>query len=109
MLLRKHYKEGASVVTHFWVPTNKKIYIIIIKKKEFEQCRFDTVPLPAARPAEIKGAEPRQSRPMADQPQHDLLPRRTSKRDQLLSPYKKERPRKKERGEVRWEGREVEF
>jgi hypothetical protein len=22
MLLRKHYKEGASVVTHFWVPTN---------------------------------------------------------------------------------------
>ena len=99
MLLRKHYKEGASVVTHFWVPTNKKIYIIIIKKKEFEQCRFDTVPLPAARPAEIKGAEPRQSRPMADQPQHDLLPRRTSKRDQLLSPYKKERPRKKEEGE----------
>jgi hypothetical protein len=27
MLLRKHYKEGASVVTHFWVPTNKKINI----------------------------------------------------------------------------------
>ena len=75
------------VVTHFWVPTNKiKIYNNNNKKKEFEQCRFDTVPLPAARPAEIKGAEPRQSRPMADQPQHDLLPRRTSKRDQLLSP-----------------------
>jgi hypothetical protein len=35
---------------------------------------------------------------MADHPQHDLLPRRTSKKDQLLSPYKKERPRKKERG-----------
>jgi len=78
------------VVTHFLVPTNKKkniyIYIIIIKKKEFEQCCFDTVPLPAARPTEIKRAEPRQSRPMADQPQHDLLPRRTSKMDQLLSP-----------------------
>jgi hypothetical protein len=76
------------VVTYFWIPTNKKyiyIYIIIIKKKEFEQCRFDTVPLPAARPTEIKGAEPRQSR-LADQPQHDLLPRRTSKMDQLLSP-----------------------
>ena len=28
------------VVTHFWVPTNKK--------KEFEQCRFDTVPQPEA-------------------------------------------------------------
>ena len=25
-LLRKHYKEGASVVIHFWVPT-KYIYI----------------------------------------------------------------------------------
>jgi hypothetical protein len=26
-LLRKHYKEGASVVTHFWVPPTKiKIY-----------------------------------------------------------------------------------
>jgi hypothetical protein len=24
-LLRKHYKEGASVVTHFWIP--HKIYI----------------------------------------------------------------------------------
>jgi hypothetical protein len=24
-LLRKYYKEGASVVTHFWVPTQKKI------------------------------------------------------------------------------------
>jgi hypothetical protein len=23
-LLRKHYKEGASVVTHFWVPTKNK-------------------------------------------------------------------------------------
>jgi hypothetical protein len=62
------------------------IIIIIIIIKEFEQCRFDTVPLPAARPTEIKGAELRQSRPMADQPQHDLLPRCTSKRDQLLSP-----------------------
>jgi hypothetical protein len=52
----------AYVVTHFWVPTNikKNIYIYKKKKKEFEQCRFDTVPLPAARPAKIKGAEPRQ-------------------------------------------------
>jgi len=26
-LLRKHYKEGASVVTHFWVPPTKiKLY-----------------------------------------------------------------------------------
>jgi hypothetical protein len=23
VLLRKHCKEGASVVTHFWVPTKK--------------------------------------------------------------------------------------
>jgi len=52
------------VVTHFWVPTNKKKYIYIYnnnkikKKKEFEQCRFDTVPLPAALHA--VGAEPRQ-------------------------------------------------
>jgi len=22
-LIRKHYKEGASVVTHFWVPTKQ--------------------------------------------------------------------------------------
>jgi hypothetical protein len=29
-LLRKHYKEGASVVTHFWVPT-KYIYKYIAK------------------------------------------------------------------------------
>jgi len=48
MLLCKHYKEGASVVTHFWVPTNKYIYIYIYKKKKkTEQCHFDTVPLPA--------------------------------------------------------------
>jgi len=26
-LLRKHYKEGASVVTHFWVPPQKYKYI----------------------------------------------------------------------------------
>jgi len=41
---------GASisvVVTHFWVPTNKYIIIIKKKKKKTEQCRFDTVPLPA--------------------------------------------------------------
>jgi len=40
------------VVTHFWVPTNKKNIIIIIiiikKKKKIEQCRFDTVPQPEA-------------------------------------------------------------
>jgi hypothetical protein len=47
------------VVTHFWVPTNKKKYNNNNKKKEeFEQCRFDTVPLPAALHA--VGAEPRQ-------------------------------------------------
>jgi len=53
------------VVTHFWVPTNKKkIYNNNNNnnnnnnKKEFEQCRFDTVPLPAALHA--VGAEPRQ-------------------------------------------------
>jgi hypothetical protein len=23
VLFRKHFKEGASVVTHFWVPTKK--------------------------------------------------------------------------------------
>jgi hypothetical protein len=34
VLLRKHCKEGASVVTHFWVPTkkNEKIQKKYIKK-----------------------------------------------------------------------------
>jgi len=36
-LLRKHYKEGASVVTHFWVPTKyiyKDIYIFSHRRLE---------------------------------------------------------------------------
>jgi hypothetical protein len=58
----KSFLSLSLVVTHFWVPTNKKkIYNNNNnnnKKKEFEQCRFDTVPLPAALHA--VGAEPRQ-------------------------------------------------
>jgi hypothetical protein len=55
-----HFSFTIFVVTHFWVPTNKKKYNNNNnkKKKEFEQCRFDTVPLPAALHA--VGAEPRQ-------------------------------------------------
>ena len=82
----------------FLGPHKYKYIYIYIKKKEFEQCRFDTGPLPAARPANIKGAEPRQSRPMADQPQHDLLPRRTSKREEGGVFFKKNEREGRERG-----------